>query len=106
MDKIVKNDQVIVIAGKDKGKIGKVLKVSRGRVVVDGVNLAKKHRKPNPVRGVEGGLVEINMPIDISNIAIFNPETRKPDRVKIVAINTEGGVEKKRVFKSNNLEVR
>ena len=99
MDKIRKGDEVVVITGKDKGKRGTVLRrVDAGHVVVEGVNRAKKHVKPNPVKGVVGGIVEKDMPIDISNIALFNPVTGKGDRVGFKAL--EDG-KKVRVFKSN-----
>jgi large subunit ribosomal protein L24 len=99
MDKIRKGDEVVVITGKDKGKRGTVLRrVDAGHVVVEGVNRAKKHVKPNPVKGVVGGIVEKDMPIDISNIALFNPVTGKGDRVGFKVL--EDG-KKVRVFKSN-----
>ena len=99
MKKIRKGDEVIVITGKDKGKRGTILRVlADGHVVVEGVNLAKKHQKPNPAKGVEGGIVEKTMPIDVSNVAIFNPATKQADRVGIKQL--EDG-KKIRVFKSN-----
>lgn len=99
MRKIRKGDQVVVIAGKDKGKRGQVLKVlpSQGRVVVEGVVLIKRHVKPNPMKGVVGGVVEKSASIDVSNVAIFNPSTQKRDRVSIKIL--EDG-KKVRVFKS------
>jgi len=99
MSKILKGDEVVVITGKDKGKRGTVLRVlpAEDRVVVEGVNVVKKHQKPNPMRGVQGGIVEKTMSIHVSNIAIFNKETGKADRV---GFKIEG--EKKvRIFKSN-----
>ena len=81
MNKLKKGDEVIVIAGKDKGKRGSVAQVLKGRVLVDGVNVAKKHQKPNPNMGVAGGIVAKEMPLDISNVAIFNGESGKADRV-------------------------
>lgn len=85
MKKIRREDEVIVIAGKDKGKRGKVLKVQQdGRVVVSGINMVKRHTKPNPMLGKPGGIVEKEAAIQASNIAIFNPETNKADRVGIV----------------------
>ena len=82
MLKIKSEDEVIVIAGKDKGKRGKVRTVvDENRVVVSGVNMVKKHTKPNPQAGVPGGIVENEAPIQVSNIAIFNPATNKADRV-------------------------
>jgi len=98
MRKIRRGDEVIAIAGKDKGKRGSVMRVLEDSVVVEGINRVKKHRKPNPVKGEVGGIVEIEMPIDISNIALFNPQTGKPDRVGFRIL--EDG-RKVRVFKSN-----
>ena len=98
MHKIKRDDEVIVIAGKDKGKRGKVRKiVDEKRVIVAGVNMIKKHTKPNPQAGVQGGIVEKEAPIQVSNIAIFNPETSKADRV---GFRTEDG-NKVRFYKSN-----
>ena len=99
MEKIRKGDEVVVITGKDKGKRGTVLRrVDDEHVVVEGVNRAKKHVKPNPVKGVAGGIVDKDMPIHLSNVALFNPATKKADRVGIKAL--EDG-RKVRVFKSN-----
>ena len=99
MRKIRKGDEVIVLTGKDKGKRGAVLRVlADGNVVVEGINLAKKHQKPNPVRGVAGGIVEIAKAIDVSNVGIFNPATQKADRVGFKVLE-EG--RKVRFFKSN-----
>jgi len=95
--KIRKGDEVVVIAGKDKGKRGTVLRVLEGKLVVEGVNIAKKHQKPNPVRGIAGGIVEKTMPLDVSNIAIFNAATQKADRVGFKVL--EDG-KKVRIFKS------
>ena len=82
MAKIKRDDEVIVLAGKDKGKRGKVRKiVDDSRVIVTGVNMIKKHTKPNPQAGVQGGIVEREAAIQVSNIAIFNPETSKADRI-------------------------
>jgi len=82
MNRIRKGDDVIVVAGKDKGKRGSVLRVlADGRLVVSDVNMVKRHTKPNPNRGVPGGIVEKEMPIDRSNIMLFNPQTDKADRV-------------------------
>jgi len=82
MKRIKKGDDVIVIAGKDKGKRGSVLRVMPdGRLVISDVNMAKRHTKPNPNRGVPGGIVEKEMPIDASNIMLYNPQTSKGDRV-------------------------
>ena len=102
MDKIRKGDEVIVIAGKDKGKRGKVLKVlADNRLVVGGLNLVKRHTKPNPMSGVQGGIVEKEAPLDASNVAIFNSETSKADRV---GFKVEEG-KKIRVFKSTQKAV-
>ena len=99
MRKIRKGDDIIVIAGKDKGRRGLVLRVlDDGHVLVEGVNKVKKHEKPNPVKGVAGGIVEKEMPVDNSNVALFNPATQKADRVGIKVL--EDG-RKVRYFKSN-----
>ena len=99
MEKIRKGDEVIVLTGKDKGKRGTVVqRVDADRVVVEGVNRAKKHVRPNPVKGVAGGIVDKDMPIHISNVALFNAATGKADRVGFKAL--EDG-RKVRVFKSN-----
>jgi len=99
MNKIKKNDDVIVIAGKDKGNRGNVLSVlDNDRVLVAGINKVKKHQKPNPVKGTTGGIVEIEKPIHISNIAIYNATTKKADRVGVKLL--EDG-RKVRVFKSS-----
>lgn len=105
MAKIKKGDQVIVITGKDKGKTGQVLHVLGEKLVVEGVNVAKRHQKPNPMRGVEGGVVAKNMPIAISNVAILNPETKKADRVGIKLIEEAGKVKRVRVFKSTGAQI-
>lgn len=99
MLKIKRNDEVIVIAGRDKGKRGKVVKVLDGKLLVSGVNIVKKHQKPNPQKGSQGGIVEKESPIDTSNIAIFNPQTQKADRVGFKVL--EDG-KKVRCFKSTN----
>ncbi len=99
MEKIRKGDEVIVITGKDKGKRGTVvLRVDAEHVVVEGINRAKKHVRPNPMKGVAGGIVDKDMPIHVSNVALFNPATSKADRVGIKVL--EDG-RKVRVFKSN-----
>ncbi len=100
MRKIRKNDEVIVIAGGDKGKRGTVLRVlDTGRLLVEGVNKVKKHQRPNPARGEVGGIVEKEMPVHVSNLALFNPVTQKPDRIGIRVL--EDG-RKARYFKSNS----
>jgi large subunit ribosomal protein L24 len=104
MNKIRKGDQVIVLTGRDKGKRGTVsLRVDEDHVIVDGVNVVKKHVKPNPMKGTTGGIVDKTMPIHQSNIAIFNPATGKADRVgvKFLADKT-----KVRVFKSSGDEIK
>lgn len=102
MKKIRKNDEVIVISGRDKGKRGKVMKVmADGRLIVSGVNLIKKHQKPNPYLQQPGGIVEKEAGIQVSNVAIWNPETEKADRV---GFNVEGE-SKVRIFKSTGKPV-
>ena len=104
MNKIVKGDEVIVIAGRDKGKRGKVvLRSSEDHVVVEGVNVVKKHAKPNPMKGVTGGIVDKTMPIHQSNIAIFNAATGKADRVGVKKLADGKNV---RVFKSNGEQIK
>ena len=99
MNKIRKGDDVVVVAGKDKGKRGVVVtRLDPQRVVVEGINRVKKHIKPNPLKGQQGGITEKEMPINISNIALFNAATQKADRVGIKVL--EGG-RKVRAFKSN-----
>lgn len=98
--KIKRDDEVVVLAGKDKGKRGRVLSVQtdKDRVIVEGVNLVKKHQKPNPALNQAGGIIEKEASIHVSNVAIFNPATEKADRV---GFKIEDG-KKVRVFKSNN----
>ncbi|HZW86158.1 MAG TPA: 50S ribosomal protein L24 [Gallionella sp.] len=98
MQKIKKNDGIIVIAGKDKGNRGNVLSVLGDYLLVAGINKVKKHQKPNPVKGLAGGIVEKELPIHISNVAIYNATAKKGDRVGIKAL---GDGRKVRVFKSN-----
>lgn len=105
MSKIVKGDHVVVISGRDKGKQGQVTRLLGDKVVVEGVNLVKRHQKSNPMRNVEGGVVVKNMPIHISNVAIYNKETQKADRVGIKLIDDNGKVRRVRVFKSNGAEL-
>jgi large subunit ribosomal protein L24 len=81
MQRIKKGDQVIVVAGKDKGRRGTVLRLEQGRVVVENLNVAKKHQRPNPQKGVAGGIVEQEKALDASNVMLFNPTTQKADRV-------------------------
>ncbi len=99
MQKIKKGDDVVVRVGKDKGKRGTVVRiVDNQRVIVENVNMAKKHQKPNPQKGEPGGIVEKEMSLDLSNVGLFNPETGAADRVGIKFL--EDG-RKVRVFKSN-----
>ena len=99
MKKIRTGDQVIVMAGKDKGKQGPITKIlSNGRCYVSGVQMIKRHTKPNPNAGIEGGIMEKEMPIEISNIMIFNPVSKKQDRVGFKKL--ESG-KKVRIYKSN-----
>jgi large subunit ribosomal protein L24 len=99
MNKIRKGDDVIVTTGKDKGKSGAVLRVlDTDQVVVEGANIVKKHARPNPMKGINGGILEKEMPIHVSNVALFNGATQKADRVGFKVL--EDG-RKVRVFKSN-----
>ena len=104
MKKIRKGDQVIVTTGKDKGKRGTVLRVfESGKVLIEGVNRVKKHQRPNPMKGQTGGIVDKEMPIDISNVMLVNPATGKGDRVGFKFLEAQGGAaaRKVRFFKSN-----
>jgi large subunit ribosomal protein L24 len=99
MDKIRKGDDVVVTAGRDKGRRGTVLScLDEGYVLVQGVNRVKKHVRPNPMKGQAGGIIEKEMPIHLSNVALFNPATQKADRIGFKIL--EDGT-KVRVFKSN-----
>lgn len=103
MDKIRKNDDVIVLAGKDKGKRGKVqVRVDAEHVVVEGVNVAKKTTRPNPMAGGTGGIVDKTMPIHVSNVALYNAATGKADRVGFKVVDGK----KVRVYKSNGEVVK
>ncbi len=100
MLKIRKGDDVVILAGKDKGKQGTVLRlVNDERLIVEGINMVKKHQKPQPAAGTPGGIVEKEMPIHLSNVGLFNPETKKADRVGFRTL--EDG-RKVRFFKSTN----
>lgn len=100
MRKIKKGDDVIVLTGKDKGSRGTVVTVrSDDRIVVENINMAKKHQKPNPNLGVAGGIVQIEMPMQVSNVAIYNPKTKKADRVGFKILDDGRKV---RIFKSDN----
>ena len=103
MAKIRTNDEVIVIAGKDKGRRGKVTKMipEKGKLIVAGLNIVKKHVKPNPQKNVQGGIVEIEAALDASNVALYNPNSEKADRVGYKAIDGK----KVRVFKSSGEKV-
>ncbi|MGD2007297.1 MAG: 50S ribosomal protein L24 [Cellvibrionales bacterium] len=103
MAKIKRDDEVVVLAGKDKGKRGTVRAVlDANRVIVSGVNMIKKHTKPNPQMGVAGGIVEKEAPIQVSNVAIFNPTSSRADRVGYQVL--EDG-KKVRVFKSSGEQI-
>ena len=103
MQRIKKGDEVVVLAGRDKGKRGTVLRrVDAQYVVVEGVNRAKKHQRPNPMKNITGGIVDKDMPIHVSNVALFNPATKKADRTGVKSL--EDG-RKVRVFKANGEQV-
>ncbi|MDR0275146.1 MAG: 50S ribosomal protein L24 [Burkholderiaceae bacterium] len=108
MNKIRKGDEVIVITGKDKGKRGAVTqRVDAEYLLVEGINLAKKHVKPNPMKGTTGGIVEQALPIHQSNVAIFNKAAGKADRVGIKTVNeADGTVRRLRVYKSSGDAVK
>ena len=104
MSKIRKGDQVVVTTGKDKGKKGTVLRVfEAGKVLIEGVNRVKKHQRPNPVKGLTGGIIDKEMPISISNVMLVNPATGKADRIgyKFLAAQGQEAPRKVRFFKSN-----
>ena len=104
MNKIRKGDEVIVIAGRDKGKRGKVsLRKDETHVVVEGINLVKKHAKPNPMKNITGGIVDKTMPIHQSNLAIYNASTGKADRV---GIKVQDDGKRIRVYKSSGVEIK
>ncbi|AOW12099.1 50S ribosomal protein L24 [Hydrogenophaga crassostreae] len=104
MNKIRSGDEVIVIAGRDKGKRGKVAqRVDDSKLLVEGVNVVKKHAKPNPMKGITGGIIEKTMPLHQSNVAIFNGATGKADRVGIKQL-ADG--KKVRVYKSSGEEIK
>jgi large subunit ribosomal protein L24 len=103
MQKIRKGDTVVVTTGREKGKRGTVLRVFvSGKVLIEGVNRVKKHQRPNPMKNITGGIVDKDMPIHISNVALFNPATKKADRVGVKSL--ENG-RKVRVFKANGEQV-
>ena len=104
MNKIRKGDEVIVITGRDKGKRGKVsLRATDSHVVIDGINIVKKHAKPNPMKGTTGGIIEKAMPIHQSNVAIFNAATGKADRE---GIKLQADGKRVRVYKSSGEEIK
>ena len=98
MNKIKQNDEVIIITGKDKGSVGTVTKVIGSKLIVEGFNLVKKNVRPNPQEGIQGGIEEKEMPLNVSNVAIYNASTQKADRIG-VRVNDKG--EKERFFKSS-----
>jgi large subunit ribosomal protein L24 len=103
MQRIRKGDEIVVIAGRDKGKRGTVLRrTGVEHVVVEGINRVKKHQRPNPMKGETGGIIDKDLPIHISNVALFNPATKKADRTGIKVMD---GGKKVRVFKDNGEQV-
>jgi large subunit ribosomal protein L24 len=98
MNKIRNGDEIVVTTGKDRGRRGTVLQVFQDTVLVEGINIAKKHQKGNPNQGVEGGIIDKAMPIDISNVLVFNPKTKKGERVGI-RVAEDGS--KQRVFRQS-----
>jgi large subunit ribosomal protein L24 len=103
MQRIKKGDEVVVLSGRDKGKRGTVVRrIDSDHVVVEGVNRVKKHQRPNPMKGITGGIVDKDLPIHISNVALFNPATKKADRIGVKTL--EDG-RKVRVFKDNGEQV-
>jgi large subunit ribosomal protein L24 len=101
--RIKKGDEVVVLAGRDKGKRGTVLRrVDAEHVVVEGVNRVKKHQRPNPMKGVTGGIVDKDLPIHVSNVALFNPATKKADRIGMKKLQDGRKV---RIFKANDEQV-
>ena len=113
MNKIRKGDQVIVLTGRDKGRRGTVLsRVDDQRLIVEGINVVKKHVKPNPMKGITGGVIDKTLSIHRSNVAIFNPATGKADRVGIKLLSDDEKKKRKtkdngvRVFRSNGAEIK
>jgi len=103
MQRIKKGDEVMILAGRDKGKRGTVLRrVDAEHVVVEGVNRVKKHQRPNPMKGVTGGIIDKDLPIHVSNVALFNPATKKGDRVGVKKLQDGRKV---RIFKANDEQV-
>ncbi len=101
MKRIKKNDTVIVLTGKSKNHTGKVLRIVEDKVVIEGANLIKKHTKPNPKIDQKGGIISTEAPLHVSNVALFNPITKKADRVGFKFIDQNGTQKKVRYFKSN-----
>ena len=104
MQRIRKGDEVIVTTGRDKGRRGTVLTVfDDGRLLVEGVNVSKKHQRPNPNMGVQGGIIDKEMPIAVSNVLLFNPKTKKGDRVgiRVSDKSKDGKTRRVRIFKSS-----
>ena len=99
MQKIRKGDDVVITTGRDRGKRGTVLRVLGDHVLIEGANRVKKHQRPNPMKGITGGISEKEMPIHISNVALFNPGTKKRDRVGVRTLEDGRRV---RFFKSND----
>ena len=103
MQRIRKGDEVVVLCGRDKGKRGTVVRrMDADYLVVEGVNRVKKHQRPNPMKGQTGGIVDKDMPIHVSNVALFNPATKKADRI---GVKTLQDGRKVRVFKDNGEQV-
>ena len=103
MQRIKKGDEVMVLAGRDKGKRGTVLRrVDADHVVVEGVNRVKKNQRPNPMKGITGGIIDKDLPIHVSNVALFNPATKKGDRVGVKKLQDGRKV---RIFKANDEQV-
>lgn len=105
MNKIKRGDEVVVITGKDKGKNGKVLKRVEDRVFVSGVNMVKRHTKPVPLQNKPGGIIEREAPVHVSNVAIYNAELSKADRVGFRIEDKDGKKVKVRIFKSNSKQI-
>ncbi len=102
MKRIRTGDTVIVVAGKSKGHVGKVARVIDRKIVVEGANMMKKHVKPNPQIEQQGGIISKEAPLDVSNVALYNPVTKKADKVGFKFLEKEGNTIKVRYFKSNN----
>lgn len=102
MKRVKKNDTVIVITGKSKGHVGVVKQVTDGLVLVEGANLIKKHVKPNPQLEQKGGIITREAPLNVSNVALYNPITKKADKIGFKLIEKDGKAHKVRYFKSNN----